>query len=283
MTSVVVDQKCIYTSPPGGKGATGLSKRPLTIDRRSLLAIGSGATCAAVAHWFDADAVRAQQASTPVVAGDCGVQPGVELLIGWSQGQIQLPPDELRAPLDWVVFAHPNSPSSLLVPPDWGWQIGWADSFTPSGAPIWQETPPATPQLTGVRLISGDGTAAYEYTSGTILGPPLEPAQVAVVAQQGTLGERPALQLICSISDQNPLRPAWLTADWVGESVLVTTGSAVPLQDAFMPATVVTYQNFVGPSAQFEELMRTVFIRFLFQLLSGGTAADPTPTPTPVR
>ncbi|CAN5533525.1 hypothetical protein BH23CHL5_BH23CHL5_19720 [soil metagenome] len=59
------------------------------------------------------------------------------------------------------------------------------------------------------------------------------------------------------------------------------TGSAVPLQDAFMPATVVTYQSFVGPSAQFEELTRNVFIRFLFQRLNGGAAAEPTPTPTP--
>lgn len=253
------------------------SRFPTRLSRRTVMrGLGLLAVGATVRAAHDVDA------QTDLDLQQCATEPGVALLIDWSQGLVQIPPDEIRAPVDWLPYIDPNSPISLLIPPDWSGVVGWAAGFSPSGAPIWETTPPLTPQLRGVRLMSADGLAAYDYVSGTILGPPLQPAQLASIAQQGILGEAPVLTPICGFAQTESLQPSWFTADHFGSSILVTSGSFTPLPDAFSPATVVTYQNFFGPAASYEPLMREVFLRFLFQLLSGASSnIPPTPTPTP--
>ncbi len=248
-----------------------------SLTRRSFLT-----RCGLLALGATAAGSRTADAQTVSDLQQCATEPGVALLIDWSQGLVQIPPDEIRAPADWVPYIDPNSPISLLIPPDWSGVVGWASGFSSSGAPIWETTPPLTPQLRGVRLLSADGLAAYEYVSGTILGPPLQPTQLASIAQQGILGETPVLTPICGFSQSESLQPSWFTADYFGSSILVTSGAFTPLPDAFSPATVVTYQNFFGPAASYEPLMGEVFLRFLFQLLSGASSSvAPTPTPTP--
>jgi hypothetical protein len=243
------------------------------LSRRSALAVMTGSVVAVAACGRRIASAR-QPAPTPVLAGDCTIEPGLQLLINWRLGMPVLTHQELLPPLDWKSASHPTLPLFLMIPPDWQMLAGWANSYTDSGMPIWQDSPPQVPELTLARVISPDATAAFDYAVGNIQGQPLAPQQVAVVAEQTTLGEKPRLRPICSYDDANPLAPSWFYAFHHLQSVLITSGTALGLPDVYLPATTVTFQNVYAPSEELESLMRTVFIPILTQFMAGGGSDD---------
>lgn len=218
---------------------------------------------------------------TPVVGGDCRVEPGVELLAEWNLGYPVVSPVELTPPLDWVRFIHPTLPVTFLYPPDWIPVALWADAFSSSGAPIWSDQPVGLPQLTSERIVSPAGDAAFELVSGTINGVRLTPGQAAFIAEQGLLGENAEVTPLCTFEDANPLFPSWFHGMRYQGSVLVTEGWPLPQSGLFGESTILNYYSMVGPQARFEELMRTVFMPILAQLSGGGGESNPTPTVSP--
>lgn len=244
---------------------------PTRLSRRALalgLASVAGTALTRRTAWAE------QVAPTPVVTGDCSVEPGVQLLIDWRLGKPVMTIEQLLPPLDWVPYTHPTLPLIFRYPPDWTPQALWADTFTPTGAPIWRDQPPMLPQLSLARIVSPTEDAAFEFAVGNIQGPPLTPGQAAVVAKQGILGERPRLTSICTYEDLNPLMPSWFHTDYAGKAILVSSGVAIAQPSIFLPATTVTYQNLLGPQEQFEDLMRTIFLPILVQFLGGGGDRD---------
>lgn len=218
---------------------------------------------------------------TPVITGDCRSEPGVELLAEWNLGYPVVSPIELVPPMDWVRFYHPTLPVTFLYPPDWTPLALWTDSFTQTGAPIWSDQPIALPQLTSERIVSPDGDAAFELVSGTVAGMALTPAQAASIAEQGLLGDQAQPTPLCTFEDANPLLPSWFHGLYVDGSVMVSEGWPLPQSGLFGESTILNYYTMAGPQADFEGLMRTVFMPILAQLSGGGGESNPTPTVSP--
>lgn len=242
--------------------------------RRSFLRLAAGAVALTAAPG-PAKAV-AQTSPTLTGTGDCTDEPGVQLLIDFSQG-IPIPGvtlSGLTPPPSWNLYAHPSIPTSLFIPPDWIAVTGWADSYSRSGRPNWTDVRPEAPQLNLFRVLSPDEEIAFEYIVGSILGPPLRPEQVAQVGKQSLLGDEPDVRSICTYLDTNPLNPAFMEADRFGRYVHITSGFAVGLESSFQPATTVTINNFYGPRRDFEEIARELFLRFVVQFMGGGGDPD---------
>jgi len=226
---------------------------------------------AAVAVGGGLTRVLAQTSPTLTGTGDCRDEPGVQLLIDFSQGlPVGVTISELTPPPGWNLFPHPTLPTSLFIPPSWIGVAAWADSYSRSGRPNWTDVRPQVPQLNLLRVMSPDEEIAFEYIVGSILGQPLSPEQVAQVGKQSLLGEDPEVESVCTYVDMNPLSPSFLEADRFKRSVHITSGFAVGLESSFMPATTVTIQNFFGPRRDFEEIAREIFLRFVVQFMGGG-------------
>lgn len=223
--------------------------------------------------------LRAEEVPTPVITGDCHPEPGVQLLAEWNLGLPVLSPIELLPPLTWVRYLHPTSPVSFLYPPDWIPIALWAESLSPTGMPVWLDQPVALPQLTAHRIVSPTGDAAFEFVSGTVTGMALSPAQAAWVAEQGIMGEQAELTPLCTFEYAHPLLPSWFHGMHTGDRVLVTEGYPLPQTGLFGDSTILNYYSMAGPQANFETLMRTVYIPILAQLSGGGGESEPTPTP----
>ncbi len=223
--------------------------------------------------------VLAQELTTPVVSGDCSTEPGVQALIDFRLGRAGVSLAQLQPPLDWKLYSHPSLPLTLFIPPDWQPQAGWATRFTDSGMPIWETTPPSTPQLSGFRLTRSDGLAAFEYVVGGIQAQPLTVPQAASVALQGFLGGSPRMTTICTTEDPNPLAPSWFLAAHLDDYVVLSGGTALPLPDIYLPFTTMTYQNMIAPRDDLERVMREVYFRIFVQFMGGGSSPTPTPTP----
>jgi hypothetical protein len=242
--------------------------------RRSFLRLAAGAVALTAAPGVAR--ALAQTSPTGEWTGDCTDEPGVQLLIDFSQG-VPIPGvtlSGLTPPPGWNLYSHPSMPTSLFIPPDWIAIAGWADSYSQSGRPNWTDVRPEVPQLNLFRVLSPDEEIAFEYVVGTILGPPLRPDQVAQIGKQSLLGEEPDVRSVCTYIDTNPLSPAFMEADRFGRYVHVTSGFAVGLESAFQPATTVTINNFYGPRLDFEEITRELFLRFVVQFMGGGGDPD---------
>ena len=179
----------------------------------------------------------AQTSTTLTGDGDCTVEPGVQLLIDFSLARpttgISL--TDLLPPATWKAFTHPTLPLILFIPPDWTGIAGWADSYSRTGRPNWVEQRPSVPQLNLARVVSPDGTAAFEYVVGNILGDPLTPEQVGPIAKQSLLGEAPDVRSICTFLDTNPVNPAFFQADGFEQSIHITAGNAIGLPERLLP------------------------------------------------
>jgi hypothetical protein len=237
-------------------------------DRRLLLAT----PLVAGASWW---AQRASGQETALTEGDCEDEPSVALLFAWRAGQpIYNSPADGAPQADWVPFEHPSLPVPYLIPPGWTGIPAWADSFTRSGMPEWQDAPLQLPQLTLARVVSPDGDAVFEYAVGSIQQVLLTTMQSAFIAKQSVLGENPDLNQVCAIDDQaNPLSPAWFSVDRAASDLLITYGNALQLPHDIAPATVVTFTSLFAPRRQMPDLMYEVFFRILFQFL-GGPSSD---------
>ena len=222
---------------------------------------------------------RAQIPSGAIYSGDCRVEPGVELLVGFNLGQPVVSIAELLPPFDWRRYVNIELGLTFLYPPDWSAVTLWAEQFSPGGAPLWSSQPVFLPTLTTNRVIAPDGTASVEAAVGTISGALLSPLQAARIADLGVIGETTRQTPICSYEDPNPLAPAWFRASYIDGYVLISEGFALPNPSAFTPSTIVTYYAMTGRRDAFEALTREVFLRILFQFLPGG-GDQPTPTPT---
>jgi hypothetical protein len=197
-----------------------------------------------------------QTGPDPVVAGDCRVEPGVVTLAEFNLGYPVAPIPDLLPPLDWARYFHPPIGLTFLYPSTWSAQTLWAEQFSPEGAPLWTSSQPFVPALTSARVVSPDGSAAFEAAVGTLWGVVLTPLQAATVADLGLAGTSSRLSPICDYEDPNPLAPSWFRATYVDDSVMVTEGYALASPSAFTPNTVVTYYGMIGPREEFEELMR---------------------------
>ena len=216
----------------------------------------------------------------PIVTGDCRTEPGVTLIAEFDLGLPVMPIPDLLPPLDWARYFNPQIGLTFLYPGTWSAQTLWAEQLSPQGAPLWTTQQPFVPALTTARIVSPDGDAAFEAAVGTLYGALLSPLQAATVAELGMAGEGSRLTPICDYENRNPLAPSWFRAAYADDSVLVSEGYALPSPSAFTPNTVVTYYAMIGPRAEFEVLMREVYLRILFQFLPGG-GEEPTPTPVP--
>jgi len=130
-------------------------------DRRAVLVATQGFAGGS----FTARATLAssfQAVPIPMSSGNCTVEPGVQLSIDWRLGLPVIPLEELQPPVGWKVAGHASLPLSMLIPPDWEPQSGWADTSSPGGMPFWQPEPMQVPQLTLTRIISPASTAAME-------------------------------------------------------------------------------------------------------------------------
>jgi hypothetical protein len=213
------------------------------------------------------------------LTGDCGSEPGVQLLLDWSLGRPVLQITELAPPASWAQYSHPTLPLFFRYPPDWLPVALWAETFSANGMPIWLDQPVPLPQLVSGRIISPDGYASFEFTAGTITGYALTTEQSAMVAKQGIVGELPRLTSICTHEIPAELEPGWFHADMLDASVLVSYGWPRSPTSGLYATTTLTYYTLFGPQEQFEELMRTVYIPILSQLEGGGDTPTPTPTP----
>lgn len=208
-------------------------------------------------------------------SGDCSREPGVQLLLDWRSGDAVFSSAELLPGADWAVFAHPASAIALVIPPGWKAEMLFATDFTRTGEPRWSRRQPQLPQLSLLRITSPDGDAVFEYGLGSIQGPALTTSVVAQVATQGTLGADPEIRPICAYDDPaNPVSPSWFQASRVDRAVLVSSGNALGLLDAYAPATIVSYFDMLGPRRDYEELMGSVFIPLLYQFSGGGGSDD---------
>ncbi len=234
------------------------------IDRRLLLA----APLAASAWWVQ----QALGQQTAVTEGDCEDEPSVALLFAWREGQpVYDSPADGMPQIDWVPFEHPSLPAPYLIPPGWTGVPAWADSFTRSGMPQWQDTPLQLPQLTLARVVSPGGEAVFEYAVGSIQGVLLTTMESAHIGKQSVLGEDPRLRPVCTIDDQmNPTAPGWFTVDRSGSGLLITFGNALQMPHDIAPATVVTFTSLFAPRRQMPDVMYEVFFRILYQFLGGG-------------
>jgi hypothetical protein len=221
-----------------------------------------------------------QLAQQPVTTGDCGTEPGVELLAKFNLGMPVAEIPDLLPPIDWVRYYNPQIGLTFLYPSTWMAQTLWAEQFSPEGAPRWTEQRPFIPELTTNRIFSPDGAASFEAAVGTLHGVLLSPLQAANVADLGVAGDASRLAPFCDYEDRNPLAPSWFRASRIDGNVLVSEGYAIPNPSAFTPSTIVTYYAMTGPREEFETLMREVYLRILFQFMPGG-GETPTPTPEP--
>jgi len=212
--------------------------------------------------------------------GDCNDEPGVALLLDWQKEVLRMREDEILAPVGWQLFASPNTSLVLLIPPDWTAQFGWATQFTSKGAPILDTTPDPNAALQVARLLNRESTIAFDYASGILQGVALKPLEAAQIAIQAILGEDPDLDPICTSTLDDGFMQSWITAHRFKDSILVTSGQVIADATGFSPYTSITYQAFYGPRESFEQVVREIFIRFLYQQLQSG-GSDPTPTPTP--
>ncbi len=227
--------------------------------------------------------MRGAARNRQVVEGDCADEPAVQMLLDWRSGLPVYPsPGDSAPPPDWVLYQHPALFPPYLIPPDWTPQALWAETLTPAGEPIWQSNPPAAAQVILTRMTSPDERSVFEFATGAIQGVLLTTQEAALVGKQGLLGENPRLRQGCLIDDQeNPLSPAWFSAERHRSNLVISFGNAMQLPDAFLPATVVSYTNILAPRRNAAEMMYEVFLRMLFQFLGGGGSEAPTPTPTP--
>lgn len=220
--------------------------------------------------------------SRQTVKGDCEREDAVALLLDWRAGKSVYPSLVVAGPQpDWVPFNHPAFLGPFLIPSGWTGSAAWTDTFSSDGEPLWQDSPPAVPQLILSRVSSADGDSVFDYVTGAIPNALLTVEETAHLASQGLLGANPRLRQVCLVDDgANPLSPAWFRADRHRSNLLVSFGNALQLPDTYLPATVVGYTLLYTPRRDAEQVMYDVFLRILHQFLGGGSG-DPTPTPTP--
>lgn len=245
-----------------------------TFSRRAAMLVGAGALVS-VARGGGSDA----QEPFPYVRS-CLQHPGVQILLDWRAARPVMTIEDLLPPPGWQLYFHPTMPVSFQFPADWRGEARWAEWLSGTLAPVWQTVPPLLPVVTSARIVSPDGAAAFEIGVASITGAALTIQQSAAIALQGVLGESPRVTPICGFEEESPLARTWFQAVRSGTSVLVTDGVTISDSSGFSPFTTLSFQTFLGPSAQFDALARQVFLRILFQLLPGG-GGDPTPTPTP--
>ena len=246
------------------------------MKRRTVL---TGSIGALVAHGSFARAL-AQGGQSADLAG-CLAEPGIALFLDVFQGASTLTSTELLPGADWQVYSTPYTTVAFLYPPDWNAQVLSASTFSPGGAPQWMSGPPGTPGLVSARVVSPDSTAAWEYAVGTLQGVALTIEQAIMVAEGGLLGDAGAGSRLCMHTEQNMAGGlAWLTAVDSNGLLVLTNGTLFADASGFTPYSVLTYYAFAAPRAQFELVMRSVFLPIQWQLLQSGGSL-PTPTPTP--
>lgn len=225
--------------------------------------------------------LRAQTEQRPELAG-CLAEPGIALFLDLFEGQQTLTLQELVPPADWLPFSLPYSPVWFLYPPDWSAQLLYAATFTQNAAPIWISNVPQTGGLLSARVVSPDATSAWEYAVGSLQGVVISIEQAIAIAEGGMLGDGYAGSRLCfSTGPAIPTGIAWLTAIDSNGLLALTNGTLIVDTSGFVPFSVITYYSLVAPRANYEQVMRQVFVPIQWQLLRRDDGASSTVTPTP--
>jgi hypothetical protein len=217
---------------------------------------------------------RGQQ---PADLAACLAEPGIALYLDLYEGDLVMTQEELLPRADWLLFASPATPVSFYFPPDWTGQVLFATTFTQAGAPQWSPQQTQTSGLVAAQVVSPDGSAGWAFVAGTLLGVMLDSDQAATVAERGVLGDATGGTRFCAYGEPGVLGWSWLTGVEQNGSTLLTNGELFVDGSGF---SVLSYYTLYGPQAQFEALMRTVFLPIQWQLLRTGEGlVIPTPTP----
>lgn len=248
------------------------------LSRRSmvgLMAAGVAAGCSGQA--------LAQRSSLDDEVELCREEPSIQMLDAWRSGISPYESSLDAGPQpDWQYFEHPDMLGPSLVPPDWFAFPGWADSYSRSGAPRWEDERMSQPQLTSSRVVSPDGDAAFELVTGTVHGALLTLDEAMHLARQSVVVPDPDLRRVCYYEDPQDLSgPSWFSADRHERSLLITMGTIFHMPSDYAPMTGLGFNLFIGPRRQMEDLMYDVFLRILYQFLRKPEGGDDTPTPTP--
>ena len=222
----------------------------------------------------------AQTGQTTDLVG-CLAEPGIALFLEVFQGRSNLTSHELLPGTNWQLFTLPYGLVAFLYPPDWIGQVLFASTFSQNAAPQWTGQQQNASGIVSTRVTTADSTAAWEYAVGTLQGIALTLDQSVAIAEGGILGDGYTGTRLC-MHTEPALNGgvAWLTAIERNGLLVLTNGTLFADASGLSPFSVLTYYSFVGPRAQFEQLMRSVFIPIQWQLLYAG-GSDPTPTPIP--
>jgi hypothetical protein len=191
-------------------------------------------------------------------------------MIDWLAGKPVMTHDELVPPSTWKLFRQTGAPVTFLHPGDWTARAMWATGLTAAGAVDWQETLSPAAYLSGVRVVSPDEQATYEYVTGVLIGEALTLDEAASAAEQGVLGDRKVTEPICVYRDTSSFNQVWTRAGRLEDQVVVTGGNLYSETGGYSAYSTLGYQSFIGPEEQFTELMRKVFIPIVFQFMAGG-------------
>lgn len=193
-------------------------------------------------------------------AGDCNADPGVAMVAAATQGIPVLPPSELTPGPRWVPFMHPRLPSLAFTHP-----------------PGWVPAPFAQIGVVGVRVVSPDGSAAFEiFNTTSVQG--LGAVTAQQVAEQGLrslVGEGTPAALVCGFDYPAPgplPTDAFLEAIATERSIAVAVGMVLHDPGSGMPVSI-DHRAIVGPRDQFAGLVRSVFLPVFTQLLQSSAGA----------
>ncbi len=178
-------------------------------------------------------------APTPTYTGDCGSDPGVQLLVDWLLGMPVVTIAEELPGNGWWLYTHQTLPLVVSYKPDWTPVALWAEDVDDRGVPVWTDEPPVIPALSLARVVSPDEDAVFEFAVGNVTCPVLTPNDAAKVAKQGLVGEDLDLCEICLNEDPNPLAPTWFHADRLDRAIIVSSGVAIGNPPTFIPSTTV--------------------------------------------
>lgn len=220
-----------------------------------------------------------QAAQQPADLQGCMSEPGLALYLGMFQGQFPVSSQELLPGADWQLFSSPYATTAFLFPPDWIGQVLFASSFTQNAAPQWTAQQQSASGITSARVTSSDSSAAWESVAGGIQGAALTLEQVVAMAEGGLLGDGYAGTRLCGHTEATLNGgTAWLTALDSNGTIVLTNGTLYA--DPSGGFSVITWYAMAGPQAQFEQIMRSVFLPIQWQLIQAG-GSNPAPTPTP--
>jgi hypothetical protein len=218
-----------------------------------LVAASDGSALAVDAH--------AQQTQLAALSGDCNVDLGVALVAASAEGYPALPLNELLPGYDWVYFMHPAVATLSFKHP-----------------PGWIPQPFAQIGTAGVRVVSPDGSAAFEIFNTTNVAGISGAQQVAEQGLISLIGQGTQASFVCGYDFAVP---GAVPTTAVFEAIATQTSYAAAVGTVFHDLATgapiaIDHRAIIGPRQHFAALVRGVFLPVFTQFMqsSGGTERD---------